>query len=53
MRLAALDPDAGAALRVIAYFDQLVDTRACITIPWPREDQQRLIPLASRMPSAP
>jgi hypothetical protein len=28
VRLAALDPDAGAALRVIAYFDQLVDTRA-------------------------
>jgi PucR C-terminal helix-turn-helix domain len=28
VRLAALDPDAGAALRVIAYFDQLMDSRA-------------------------
>ena len=27
-RLAALDPDAGAAVRVIAYFDRLVDGRA-------------------------
>jgi hypothetical protein len=27
-RLAALDPDAGAAVRVIAYFDQLADGRA-------------------------
>jgi hypothetical protein len=28
VRLSALDPDAGAAVRVIAYFDQLVDARA-------------------------
>jgi hypothetical protein len=28
IRLSALDPDAGAAVRVIAYFDQLVDARA-------------------------
>ncbi|MCO8277943.1 hypothetical protein M1L60_45965, partial [Actinoplanes sp. TRM 88003] len=28
VRLAALDPDAGAALRVIAYFDRLAETRA-------------------------
>ncbi|XVV16297.1 helix-turn-helix domain-containing protein [Actinoplanes sp. CA-131856] len=28
VRLAALDPDAGAALRVIAYFDRLVEERA-------------------------
>jgi hypothetical protein len=28
VRLTALDPDAGAAVRVIAYFDQLVDARA-------------------------
>lgn len=28
VRLAALDPDAGAALRVIAYFDRLTDARA-------------------------
>ena len=28
MRLAALDPDAGAAVQVIAYFDELVDARA-------------------------
>ena len=28
MRLAALDPDAGAALRVIAYFDKLTETGA-------------------------
>ncbi|MFD9398933.1 helix-turn-helix domain-containing protein [Streptomyces sp. NPDC060011] len=27
-RLAALDPDAGAALRVIAYFDRLIEGRA-------------------------
>jgi hypothetical protein len=27
-RLSALDPDAGAAVRVIAYFDQLADARA-------------------------
>jgi len=27
-RLAALDPDAGAAVRVIAYFDRLVDSHA-------------------------
>ncbi|GHI03412.1 CdaR family transcriptional regulator [Streptomyces cellostaticus] len=27
-RLAALDPDAGAAVRVIAYFDRLAETRA-------------------------
>ncbi|MFJ3230794.1 helix-turn-helix domain-containing protein [Streptomyces sp. NPDC086787] len=27
-RLTALDPDAGAAVRVIAYFDSLVETRA-------------------------
>lgn len=27
-RLAALDPEAGAALRVIAYFDRLAETRA-------------------------
>jgi hypothetical protein len=27
-RLSALDPDAGAAVKVIAYFDQLVDRRA-------------------------
>ncbi|GIH66064.1 helix-turn-helix domain-containing protein [Microbispora siamensis] len=27
-RLSALDPDAGAALQVIAYFDRLVETRA-------------------------
>jgi hypothetical protein len=27
-RLAALDPDAGAALQVIAYFDRLIDGRA-------------------------
>ncbi|GHH85939.1 hypothetical protein GCM10018793_55840 [Streptomyces sulfonofaciens] len=27
-RLSALDPDAGAAVKVIAYFDQLVDGRA-------------------------
>ena len=27
-RLAALDPDAGAAVRVIAYFDELADRRA-------------------------
>ncbi|XVQ14659.1 hypothetical protein ACQP1W_19635 [Spirillospora sp. CA-255316] len=27
-RLAALDPDAGAALQVIAYFDRLVEGRA-------------------------
>ena len=27
-RLAALDPDAGAAVQVIAYFDRLVDGRA-------------------------
>ena len=26
-RLAALDPDAGAALRVISYFDQLREAR--------------------------
>ncbi|WP_307872636.1 helix-turn-helix domain-containing protein [Paractinoplanes ovalisporus] len=28
VRLAALDPDAGAALRVIAYFDRLTEARA-------------------------
>jgi PucR C-terminal helix-turn-helix domain len=28
VRLSALDPDAGAAVRVIAYFDQLTDARA-------------------------
>src|SRR5688500_11634896 len=28
VRLAALDADAGAALRVIAYFDSLVEARA-------------------------
>jgi hypothetical protein len=28
VRLSAVDPDAGAAVRVIAYFDQLVDARA-------------------------
>jgi hypothetical protein len=28
VRLSALDPDSGAAVRVIAYFDQLVDARA-------------------------
>ena len=28
VRLAALDPDAGAALRVIAYFDRLAEARA-------------------------
>ncbi|MBU2666236.1 helix-turn-helix domain-containing protein [Actinoplanes bogorensis] len=28
VRLAALDPDAGAALRVIAYFDRLAESRA-------------------------
>jgi hypothetical protein len=28
VRLSALDPDAGAAVRVIAYFDQLADARA-------------------------
>ncbi|WP_433214061.1 hypothetical protein [Microtetraspora malaysiensis] len=27
-RLAALDPDAGAAVQVIAYFDRLVESRA-------------------------
>ncbi len=27
-RLAALDPDAGAALQVIAYFDRLIEGRA-------------------------
>lgn len=27
-RLSALDPDAGAAVQVIAYFDCLVETRA-------------------------
>ena len=31
-RLEALDPDAGAALRVITYFDQLVERRAGLEI---------------------